>query len=267
MRLLTARLQPRLSVRGVSDGAVLELLRGARADSRIRLGPNEVHVGIIHADGSYTDLGVSRNLLTNAGRDLACDAMGAVGVNNGANVATATSSTSLTDTGESWTTDRYKGWTVIAEESTNTPVYGNVGSNTSTVLTIDAWRNADDSSGTTPGSTANYAIYPTFRPRYIGLTSDASAANASNTTLTSEITANGLARAVGTYAHTTGTSTYTLTKAFSVTGTQSGIHRAGAFTASNTTAGGVMCFETVLNADASVINGDTLTVTWTFTLS
>jgi hypothetical protein len=268
-------MKPRLIVphiRPLSDGAIVRLLRGddlaaQEALASIRLGPNHVHAAVLHADGTFTDLGVSQNLLNTDGRDLVAAGLGAAGVNNGSNVATATSATSLTDSGESWTTDQFKGWTVVAEESTNTPVYGNVGSNNGTVLTIDAWKNADDSAGTTPGSTANYAIYPTCRPRYIGVTENTAAAAAGNTTLTSEITTGGLSRALGTYAHTNDTSTLTLTKSFSVTSTFPAVHRAGLFTASNTTAGGIMVFETVLNADANVITGDTLQITWTITLS
>jgi hypothetical protein len=41
----------------------------------------------------------------------------------------------------------------------------------------------------------------------------------------------------------------------------------GLFTASTLTAAGIMVFETVLNADANVISGDTLQVTDTVTLS
>ena len=250
-----------------ADGALLSILRRNKVVDRLRLGPNMVHAAIVHADGSITDLGISRNLLNNAGRDLLSDAIGSPGVNNGANVATATSATSLTDSGEAWTTDRYKGWRVVAEETTNTPVMGEIGTNSGTVLTIDAWRNADDSAGTTPGSTANYFILPSFRPRFMGLTENASAASASNTTLTGEITTGGAARALATYAHTPGASTLTLVKSFSITASFPAIHRMGLFSASNTTAGGIMCFETVLNADANVVSGDTLQVTETITLS
>lgn len=245
------------------DGALVEI----RPGDSVRLGPNEVHALVIHADGSYDDLGVSKNLLTTDGRDLVAAGLGAAGVNNGSNVATATSATSLTDSGEAWTTDQFKGWTVVAEESTNTPVYGNIGSNSATVLTIDAWKNADDSAGTTPASTANYAIYPTCRPRYIGVTENTAAAAAGDTTLTSEITTGGLSRALATYAHTNDAATLTQTKSFSVTSSFPAVHKAGLFTASNTTAGGIMVFETVLNADANVVNGDTLQITWTITLS
>jgi hypothetical protein len=249
------------------DRTVLQVVRGRHVEELVTIGPNEVHAAIIHADGSITDLGVSHNLLNTDGRDLIAAGMGAAGVNNGSNVATATSATSLTDSGEAWTTDQFKGWIVVAEEGTNTPVFGNVGSNTGTVLTIDAWKNADDSAGTTPGSTCNYFIIPACRPRYMGLTENASAAAAGNTALTGEITTGGCSRALCTYAHTNDAATFTLQKAFSVTASFPAIHRMGLFTASNTTAAGIMVFESVLNADANVVNGDTLTVTDTVTLS
>ncbi len=272
--LVIARTIPEVIAHALPDGAIVELRRGrgpSRGRDRIRLGPNHVSAIVIHADGSIEDLGVSPNLLTTAGRDLVAAALGSQGQNAGgsvtANTATATSATSLTNTNAAYTTDQFKGWTVVAEESTNTPVFGNIGTNSATVLTIDAWRNADDSAGNTPGSTANYFIIPSCRPRYIGLTTDAAAAAAGDTTLASEITTGGVARALGTYAHTGGTSTLTLSKTFAVTGSFTAIHKGGLFTASNTTAGGIMVFETVLNADATVVNGDSLAVTWTITLS
>lgn len=238
-------------------------------------GPNLVTARIIHGPGrpndwlpgSIEDLGVAQNLLTTVGRDLAHDATIRAGVNNGVNVATGAAATTLTDTGETWTVDLYKGWTVVAEQATDTPVYGNIGSNTATILTVDAWRNADDSAGTTPAATANYAIYPTFRPRFMALTENAAAASAASTVLTGELTTGGCGRAIGTGAHTAGTATGTQSKTFSVTATFPAIHRLGLFSASNPTAAGVLCYEVVLNADANVINGDSLAVTWTLTIS
>lgn len=263
--LRLSRLRPTTRVEPLADGARLHVVRGHQLTSHVRLGPNEWHWLVFHEDGTIGLDETVTNLLTNTGRDLWDAAWGAVGVNNGTNVATGSSATSLTDTGEAWTTDGFKGWTVVAEETTNTPVYGNIGSNTGTVLTIDAWRNADDSAGTTPGSTANYAIYPTSRFRFMGLTENASAAAATDTALTGELTTGGCARAVATYAHTGGTSTYTMAKTFSVTATFPAIHKGALFSASNTTAGGVMGLVAVLNADASVINGDSLAVTATVT--
>lgn len=252
---------------GLRDAATISMVRGRKVEDRLRLGPNEVHAAIIHADGSVTDLGISKNLLTNSGRDLVAAAMGAGGFGTSTEVATGATATSLTDTGSAFTTDQYKGWTVYAEETTNTPVLGNIGSNTATVLTIDQWWNADGTTGTTPGATANYSIIPTLRPRFIGLTENAGAPAAGDTALTGEITTGGASRALGTYAHTAGTNTFTLTKSFSITGTFPAIHKAGAFTCSTLTATGIMAFESALNADANVVSGDTLQITWTFTLS
>lgn len=259
--------KPQIEVVGLSDMALVSIIRGRMVEQQFKLGPNEVSAMIFHKDGTITDLGISHNLLTNGGRDLVAAALGAAGVNTGTNVATGSSATSLTDTGEAWTTDQFKGWTVIAEETTNTPVQGHIGSNSATVLTIDAWTNADDSAGTTPGTTANYAIYPTARPRYMALTENAGAASASDTVLTGEITTGGCNRQLATYAHTGGTATFTLLKSFSVSASFPAIHKMGLFTASNSTAAGILLFETVLNADANVISGDTLQVTDTVTLS
>jgi hypothetical protein len=263
LRLVRSR--PQYELEHLADGAIMREIREGRVTETMRLGPNAVDARIIHADGSVTWLGLSHNLLTNGGRDLVAAALGAAGP--AANTATSTSSTSLTDTGESWTTDTYKGWTVFAEESTNNPVFGNIGSNSGTVLTIDQWWGPNDATETTPASTCDYIILPTCRPRFMGLTENASAASASNTTLTGEITTGGCSRALTTYAHTGGTSTFTLQKSYSVTASFPAIHRMGLFTASNTTAAGIMVFETVLNADANVVNGDTLQVTDTVTLS
>ena len=255
----------------LDDGALVTIMRRMRNGTRragesYRLGPNDVHAVVLHPDGSIDDCGISHNLLTNAGRDLAAAALGSLGTGISSTVATGSSATSLTASG--FTTDQYKGWTVFAEESTNAPVHGDIGSNSTTVLTVDAWRNADESAGNTPGTTANYAIYPSFRMQYMGVTVDTGAAAAGDTTLASEQTGNGLARALATYAHTGGTATLTLAKTYSVTaGTAQLIHKMALFNCSNTTAGGIMGFEAVLNADANVINGDSLAITDTITLS
>ena len=261
------RQRPETRVEGLPDGALISILRRGRLMETLRLGPNEVSALIIHDDGSLTNLGISHNLLTNAGRDLAAAALGHSTMKGGA--LTASSATSATPAGGGLTTDQYKGWRVICPVTglTTAPVYGNVGANSTTVLTVDQWWTDADAVGTTPASTNGYIIKPTFTPRFMGITADASAANAANTALTSEQTANGLARAIATYAHTGGTATLTLTKSWSPSGTVANLHRIGLFTAKDTTAAGIMAFEAVLNADASVVSGDTLQVTDTITLS
>ncbi|MEO7836206.1 MAG: hypothetical protein ABIS21_01030 [Acidimicrobiales bacterium] len=213
------------------------------------------------------DLGIATNLLTTVGRDLAAAALGATGFGVTGTIATAATATSLTATATPFAVDAYKGWIVVAEETTNAPVWANIGSNTTSVLTVDAWRTGDDTAGTTPGATANYFIVPNLRARYMALTENAAAASAASTVLTGEITTGGCGRALATYAHTGGTATLTLIKTFSVTASFPAIHRIGLFTASNSTAAGVLVYETVLNADANVINGDSLQITHTNTVS
>jgi hypothetical protein len=169
------------------------------------------------------------------------------------------------------TADQYKGWRVMCPITnvTTAPVYGNIGTNSTTVLTVDGWwvGTADTMTGTTPASTNGYHILPTGLARFMGLTADASAASAASTTLTSEITTNGLNRTKGTYAHTATNATYTLSVTFSVSGGPQTVHRGGLFTAANTTAGGILMFETVASADAIVTTSDTLNATWTVTIS
>ncbi len=249
----------------------VDIVHGAKLQERIKIGRNMVHALIIHEDGSWEDLGSNHNVLTtanNGGRDqIAAMLGGSLGFGVSGTIATASSATSITATGTPFVASAYIGNIVIAEESTNAPVHATVVSNTTSVLTVDAWRNGDDSSGTTPGSTANYSILAGNAPaRYIALTENASAASASSTSLTGEITSGGLGRALGTYAHTLGASTFTLTKSFSVTSSFPAVHRAGLFQVS-TASSSLLSFETVLNADANVINGDTLQVTWTITIS
>jgi len=272
MQLLKRWTKPELLIDPLSDGAFLSIVRGRAVEETMRLGPNEVSAFIVHNPGcghggvgEIENLGISHNLLNTDGRDLVAAALGAAGP--AANTATGTGATSLTDSGEAWTTDQFKGWTVFAEESTNNPVFGNIGSNTGTVLTVDQWWGPNDATETTPGSTCDYIILPTCRPRFMALTENASAAAAGNTALTGEITTGGASRALTTYAHTNDTATFTLSKSFSITGTFPAIHRMGLFSASTLTAAGIMVFESVLNADANVISGDTLVVTDTVTLS
>jgi hypothetical protein len=243
----------------------------------VHLGPNEVHAVITHQDcahgqghrPAFEDLGISYNLITNAGKDYVAKTLGGkLGFGVTGTIATASSATSLTATATPFVASAYIGQIVVAEQGTSAPVWGNIGANSTSVLTVDAWYQGDDSAGTTPGSTANYNILAGGgMARYMALTENASAASTASTALTGEISTGGCSRALATFAHTDGTSTYTLVKAFSVTASFPAIHRMGLFTAGTLAAAGVICFETVLNADANVVNGDTLTITETVTLS
>lgn len=97
---------------------------------------------------------------------------------------------------------------------------------------------------------------------YIGLTANATAPAAGDTTLTGEIGSGTLVRAQATYAHTNGTNTYTLTKTF--TSDQSVvIAKIGVF---NAPTGGTMVFESLLSATATLVSGDQLAITEVVTL-
>lgn len=247
---------------------------------KITFGVNHVSAFITHPDGTFTDLGISTNLLTNIGRDVLHSSIGGfigAGVTT-ASPATATSATSITTTGTPLTASNlatpqlgvasFRVYASVTGVGTP-PVYGNIISNTTSVITIDKWWTVADATGTTPASTNGFIIAPgnIASVRFMALTTNASAASASNTTLTGEITNNGAERALATYAHTQGNSTQTLQKAFSITGTLTAIHRMGLFCALSAAGADPMVFETVLNQDATVGNGDTLTVTDTITVS
>lgn len=97
---------------------------------------------------------------------------------------------------------------------------------------------------------------------YIGLTANAAAPVATDTTLTTEVVTGTLNRAQATYAHTNGTNTYTLTKTF--TSDQSiTVAKIGVF---NAATAGTMVFESLLNATATLVSGDQLQITEQVTL-
>jgi hypothetical protein len=93
---------------------------------------------------------------------------------------------------------------------------------------------------------------------YIALTNTAITPNATDTSLSGEITTNGLARALGTATHTSNATSYTLAYTFTATGTQAALDAA----ILNASSSGTMCFENTFT-QASLVSGDTLTVTWT----
>jgi hypothetical protein len=93
---------------------------------------------------------------------------------------------------------------------------------------------------------------------YIALTNTAITPGAAHTTLSGEISTNGLGRAQGAYAHTNGTALFTISKVFTASGAQSA-QAAGLFNASST---GTLCFENTFTA-ASLLTNDTLSIVWT----
>lgn len=189
--------------------------------------------------------------------------------------ATAISGTTLTNSGAAFTTagQALAGQIVAAGANAagaGSIVYGVIVSNTGTVLTVDQWYNpasATGAAGTTPDAACKYQILPGQNPAsWLAVTSDAGAAAASDTTLASEATTNGFARAVGTYAHTAAATTYTLTKLFTASGSLT-VNKEAVFGACNTTGGGVMPFESAEPTPPALLSGDTLTQTVTITIN
>lgn len=272
LRLLRSAEKPRLVLgndfgkAGAHDQYGAQIMRGRVVEQSVHLGPNAWHAMVVHPDGTFEDLGVSYNVLTTVGRDLIAAGFGQAAGQDG--VLTGSSATSATKTAAGWTVDQYKGWRVWCPVTGvgTSPVYGNIGSNTATVLTIDQWWTAADGVGTTPAATNAYQILPATIARFMGVSAEGTTPVAGDTVLATEQTGNGLARALATYAHTGGVATYTLQKSYSVSGSVT-VHKGGLFTAKDTTAAGVLMFAANLNADAIVTSGDTLTVTATVTLT
>jgi hypothetical protein len=141
-------------------------------------------------------------------------------------------------------------------------VYGVIVSNTATALTVDQWYDATSTSGasgTLPtGGTFYCMILPGQNPAaWMAVTANSFSPATSDTTLAGELTSNGFTRAVGTYSHTAAASTYTLVHLWTATGTET-INNEAQFGACNTTAGGVMPFESAEPSPPTLVSGDTL---------
>ena len=109
---------------------------------------------------------------------------------------------------------------------------------------------------TSSNGTGSYAA-----ANYIGVTANSTTPAASDTVLAGEITSGTLARAQAAYAHTNGTASYTLTKTFTSDQTVV-LAKMGVFNAATS---GTLVFESLLSSAASLVSGDTLTLTHTVT--
>jgi hypothetical protein len=98
---------------------------------------------------------------------------------------------------------------------------------------------------------------------YIALSNDTLGETTASTTLSTEIAANGLSRAIGAYAHTTGTSTCTISKTFTCATAPQSAQKAALFSAAST---GTMHHALAFTQRALQIN-DQLAVTFTITLT
>lgn len=97
---------------------------------------------------------------------------------------------------------------------------------------------------------------------YIALSNDTLTETTASTALSTEIAANGLARAIGTVTHTAGQNTTTIAKTFTCATAAQAAQKAALFTAA---AAGTMNHALAFTQRSLQI-GDTLTVTFTITL-
>lgn len=106
---------------------------------------------------------------------------------------------------------------------------------------------------------------------YIALTEDTAAPSLASTVLSGELNAvgGGLNRTQATYAHTNGTNVVTLTRTFTKNISDGGASdtrtpaKAGLLNAASV---GTLGYETLIPSPPALISGDSVAVTWTFTL-
>ena len=99
---------------------------------------------------------------------------------------------------------------------------------------------------------------------FIALTSDSTGADATDTSLPSEITTNGLERMLATTrSHSSGTNSTTLAGIFVASGTHTAVQMSGTF--NQLAVGGTLAHEAIFTP-VTLASSDTLSVTWTLTL-
>ena len=103
---------------------------------------------------------------------------------------------------------------------------------------------------------------------FIALTTDTGAPAAGDTTLASEITTGGLARATAAYNHANSTTTVVLRKTFTASASFTAVQKAGLFNVppSGSAATTGMLAENTFSS-VNLISGDQITITWTITIA
>ena len=204
----------------------------------------------------------------NGGADMQADELGG-GTLGFTGSATSPTSTGFTTSG--LTSSAHVGHLVVLGA-----VWGVITANTTTTVTVDQWYTpglGSTAAASTP-SAGTFVILPGRAPAiFMALTTDTGSPSASDTTLASEITAagSGCIRKIATYAHTTAATSYTMTVTFTYTSTDSSfgsrtIAKMAMFN-SVVASTGIMQFETLLSATATLTaTGDALTVTQTVTM-
>lgn len=132
------------------------------------------------------------------------------------------------------------------------------------LLSREVTHNVKTNAGIDFNHTQSYGTSPAANGlNYIALSNDALTENAASTVLSNEIAANGLSRAIGAVAHTPGQTTTTVQKVFTCATAPQAAQKAALFTASS---GGTM-HHVLAFTQRSLQIGDTLTVTFTLTIS
>jgi hypothetical protein len=233
---------------------------------------NHVTLDILRVDGTR-QRSITHNLRTTVGLDwesLILSGGNAADEYAGtAHASTAPTSTTLTVAGTPGFTASQMVDRRVLVPSRN--VYGVIKSHTtgaSPVLTVDQWTTIGTAGtvGTTPSTSDAFVIAGPAPARWLALTSTNITPAAGDTTLSGELSTNGLGRKMATYAHTPGASTYTMTYTFTYTGSSAqSIYGGSLFDAAT---GGTMVFEALFSNGVGTVNasGDQITVTWTITL-
>ena len=248
----------------------------------LKLGPNWVHAVVGHGPsgdtgtpGTFTDLGWAKNLRTDSGMDWLHAAMGGLIGLGTQTISSTPTATTYPTAGTPYTSNQLTGMRIVCPITNigTSPVYGNIGSNTTAAITVDKWWTQTDTTGTTPAAATMGITLPGLAPaRFIGLSATGATPAVGNTTIAAsggtEYITVGLDRALATYAHTTAAETYTQYKIWTASGAGGNVKTAAAFTCLGppAVAAGVMVAITHLNAEATLAASDTLAVTWTWTL-
>lgn len=176
-------------------------------------------------------------------------------------VASAATATSLTTTG--LTASALVDHLIFAASAGTGPnTYGVCTANTTTGITVDKWYNSNAPTGaaaTTPAATTNYTVAPGSAPAvYLALSSTVQSGAAGDTALAGELAVNGFSRAYWTtYTHSASSSSYSLAKTFTATGTST-INSEAMFTAASA---GTPAFISAETSAPTLVSGDTLAQT------
>jgi hypothetical protein len=200
----------------------------------------------------------------NSGHDLQADALGGGGA-GATGSATSPTTTGFTTTG--LTSSAHVGKLVQLGA-----VYGVITANTATAVTVDRWYTPGTPGGAaaTPPTAGTFVIVPGNAPgMFMAITANNTAAGASDTTLTGEITTagGGLIRKLATYAHTAAAATYTLTGVFTANVSDTLPVTIAKMATFQSMVAGRMLHETLVSPTATLsASGDALTLTQTVTM-